>query len=90
MKKIIKDIIGGVSIIASIPLGLYVGLWLMFIKPILDTCHAFDNGTLTGMIIAITIIKCVFSGTIGGMIVWVFAKIGVALLNHDTKRRHHV
>ena len=58
-----KKLIGVVIIIASIMGGVYFGGWLLFVKPILAACAAFDAGILTStLIIASTvglIIVCV-------------------------------
>lgn len=45
--------------------GLYVGGWLMFIKPILAAAAAYDAGVLTGMIIAVTTLKCILATSVG-------------------------
>jgi len=58
MKKIIAIVVG----VAGIALGLYLGVWLLCVSPILEACRHFDNGTLTGIIIGNTIIKCCFAG----------------------------
>lgn len=71
MKKIICNLI----IIIGVVLGLYVGGWLMFIKPILDATKAFNKGTLTGLMIICTIIKCFFAELVGLFIAYVFCKI---------------
>lgn len=70
-----KKLIGVVIIIASIAGGLYLGGWILFIKPILAACAAFDTGTLTSTVIAITILKCIFASAAGV----VSAYIGVAI-----------
>ena len=71
MKKIIEVVI----IIASIAGGIYLGGWILFIKPILAACVAFDTGMLTSRIIVITILKCIFASAAGV----VSAYIGVAI-----------
>ena len=57
--------------IASIAAGLYVGGWHMFIQPILEAGKHFDAGTLTGVIIATTALKCIFASAVGTMIVYI-------------------
>ena len=76
-----KNIIGAVIIILSWVLALYVGLWEMFIKPIIDSCIAFDNGTLTGVMVGITVLKCIFASGVAGAILWIGNRIGLILLN---------
>lgn len=71
----VKAVVGVVLMVLGIIGGIYVGGWLMFIQPILDACHHFDAGTLTGTIVGVTVLKCVFSGTVG----WVIAAIGMGL-----------
>lgn len=70
MKKFSK-IIHWISIVASAVVSLYVGGWLMFIQPILEACEHFDAGTLTGAIIGTTVLKCIFAGTVGGIVYYV-------------------
>lgn len=51
----------------------------MFIHPILEVCKAFDAGTLTGMMIGIAVLKCIFAGAIGSGIAYVGIMIGSLL-----------
>lgn len=83
MKKfigVLKKFIGALLMIAGVFGGLYVGGWLMFIKPIIEACKAFDTGTLTGMIIGITVLKCIFASTVGGIIAYVGCRVGTVLV----------
>ena len=70
-----KKLIGVVIIIASIVGAIYLGGWILFIKPILDACSAFDAGTLTSTVIVITILKCLFASAVAVVI----ATFGVAI-----------
>lgn len=70
-----KIIMGWSVLIGSIVCGLYVGGWMMFIQPIIEACKAFDAGTLTGLIVGTTVLKCVFASAVGGIIVWIGAVI---------------
>lgn len=74
-----KIIIGWVIFVASVIGGLYVSGWLMFVKPIIDVCRHFDAGTLTGTIVGITILKCVFASVVGAIIVKIGSMIASAL-----------
>lgn len=78
-----KKALGILLIIGSIVGGLYVGGWLMFIQPVIETCKAFDNGTLTGTIVGITLLKCLFGSTVGGLIAWVGNIVGMLLISSD-------
>lgn len=68
MKKISKAI-HWIIFAAGIVGGLYVGGWLMFIQPILEACQHFDAGTLTGLIIGTTVLKCAFASAVSGLII---------------------
>lgn len=57
--------------------GLYVGGWIMFIQPILEACKVFDSGLLTGTIVGITILKCIFASFVG----WIIFTIGYCISN---------
>lgn len=74
-----KYIIGWIVLIGSVVCGVYVGGWLMFIQPIIEACKAFDAGTLTGLIVGTTVLKCIFASTVGALIVWIGSSIATAL-----------
>lgn len=59
--------------------GAYVGGWLMFIKPIMDCCKAFDAGALTALMVGVSIIKCFFAGAVGGLIAYIGTNIGILI-----------
>ena len=80
MKQKAKKILGVLLIIFGIFGGLYVGVYSMFIQPIIEACKAFDAGNLTGMIIGTTILKCIFAGAVGSIILYVCCKLGVWLM----------
>jgi len=74
-----KNFISKCVIFLSCIAGVYVGGWLMFIKPILNCCTMFDTGTLTGYIVGITILKCIFATTVGVFIAWAGTMIGIII-----------
>jgi hypothetical protein len=76
----LRVLLGLLLIAIGVILALYVGGWLLFIKPILAACAAYDTGTLTGVIVGKTVLKCIFASEIGGFIAWIFAVIGVAIM----------
>lgn len=76
MRKVIENILVVVTIIAS----LYVGGWLMFIHPIIELCNHYDANTLTGTIIGMTILKCVFASSVGMIIFYAGAFVN-SLIN---------
>jgi hypothetical protein len=77
-----KDMLFWITIIIGIILGIYVGGWLLFIKPIVVACAAYDAGTLTGSMIGWTIIKClVFAPIAAKVIMNVALTIAKAILD---------
>lgn len=75
-----RKILGVIIAITGIGLGLYVGGWLMFIKPIIACCMAFDAGALTGTMVGWTVIKCIFASFIGSIIGYVGILIGATVI----------
>ena len=57
-------------LIVSIIVGVYVGSWLMFVQPIIEACKHFDAGTLTGLMVGTTVLKCFFAGTVCGIVIY--------------------
>lgn len=74
-----RKFLGNLLIIMSILCGVYVGGWLMFVQPIIEACKAFDAGTLTGLIVGITVLKCFFAGTVGTVIVYFGTLLGAVI-----------
>lgn len=58
--------------------SVYVGGWIMLLKPIQGTIAAYTLGTLTLSQLIVTIIKCIFSLTAAGFI-WC---VGYIVSNH--------
>ena len=52
----------------------------MFIHPIVEICRSFDAGTLTGLMVGITVLKCIFAGSVGVLIFSIFYLIGSILI----------
>jgi len=77
----IKNILGIALIVVGILLGLYVGLWVMFIGGIMGLASGFDLHTLTATLIGINVIKIFLAGFVGWMIAYVGITIGALLLN---------
>lgn len=53
----------------------------MFIQPILEACQAFDAGTLTGVTVGITVLKCIFASAVGWFIAYVGMAVGGLILD---------
>lgn len=75
-----KRIIGIIFVFLGVFSGLYVGGWLMFVKPIIDAYVAFDNGTLTGLIVGTTVLKCLFASLVGCVLYCIGFVIGKTLI----------
>lgn len=65
------------AIIVGIVLSIYAGGWLLFIKPVISVCAAYDAGTLTGSMIGWTIIKCLVFAPIAAKVIMSVA-LGIA------------
>ena len=72
-----KETLFWTVIIVGIALGIYTGGWLLFIKPIIAVCAAYDAGTLTGSMIGWTIIKCLVFAPIAAKVIMSVA-LGIA------------
>ena len=64
-------------IIVGIALSIYAGGWLLFIKPVIVVCAAYDAGTLTGSMIGWTIIKCLVFAPIAAKVI-MSVSLGIA------------
>lgn len=78
-----RGIIAIIIWVIGAALGLYVGGWLMFVKPIITCCAAFDAGTLTGMMIGTSVLKCIFGSAIGGTIFLICHVIAMLLVTKN-------
>lgn len=74
-----KNVIGILVAIIGIVGGLYIGGWLMFIQPIMEACQHFDAGTLTGVIVGATVLKCIFASAVGSVIAYVGVFLGAII-----------
>lgn len=74
-----RQILAALIFILGLVAAFYFGGWLMFIKPIIGCCKAFDGGTLTAMMIGTTVIKCIFASVVASICVWVGGVIAAVL-----------
>lgn len=77
-----KEAIGSLVYILTIFFAIYVGSWLMFIKPIIFVCLAIDAGTLTGMLVGTCIVKVLLSSTVTKLILEFGVEIMKSLLEN--------
>lgn len=66
-------------LIAGIVAATYLGGFVLFAKPILACCSAFDEGTLTGMMIGITFLKCCVASIVASVCLFVSTLISQLL-----------
>lgn len=73
--------------IIGLALGFYIGVYLMLIKPIYDVCVAYDNANLTAVMFGVALLKCLFSGKVAGIIIYIGLEISFAL-DPEERARH--
>jgi hypothetical protein len=78
-----KKVIGILIIILGYVLALYVGLWLLFILPIIDIAKHIDAGKITAMMIVINVIKILLASVVGGVIAYIGTFVGSFLIESD-------
>lgn len=78
--KMIKEVLGIVCVVGSILGGIYIGGWLMFLQPIFEVAAAIDGGTVTAMLIAITVIKCLLASFVATVVMYIGVLIGALII----------
>ena len=76
MREVIVYLIMLISILA----GLYVGGWLMFIKPIKKVSKVIEDGTVTRFMVVITVLKSFLSVSVGCTTYYICLWIGSLFL----------
>lgn len=74
-----RNVLAVLIFIAGVLLACYVGVWVLFIKPILAACAAFDAGTLTATVLGVTVIKCLLASVVSSLIITVASVIAKIL-----------
>lgn len=69
-RSTLRAVIAVLVFIVGIILAAYIGGCILFIKPIIACCIAFDSGTLTAFMIGTTVIKALLAGTVASLIIW--------------------
>lgn len=77
--KIVKKIIGWSIILSSCLAGIYVGGWLLMLKPIYGLCVSISHGNVTIVQIIIAFIKCVFSSSVAWILAYTGSVIGAVI-----------
>jgi len=76
-----KKVLGVIFIILGVVIGLYVGMWLLLILPIIDICQHIDANTITATLVGINAIKILLSSFIGYFIFATLYAIGIVLMD---------
>ena len=76
----VRTVLGVLIMVVGFALAGYIGIWEMFIGPIIDACKHFDAGTLTGLMVGKTIIKCIFASTVSSLIAWLSYFVGMSII----------
>ena len=76
----VRTVLGILIMVVGFAIAGYMGIWEMFIGPIIDACKHFDAGTLTGLIIGKTVIKCIFASTVSSLIAWLSYFVGMSII----------
>lgn len=79
-KSNIKIAIAVIIFFLSIAAAVYFGVWMMFIRPIIGCCVAFDAGNLTAIKVGITVIECLFASTVAAIIIAIGSAISKIFL----------
>ena len=65
---------GWMCLLAGSLLAIYVGIWLMIIKPLMQLYLSYRAGKLYTMMVVVALVKCGLSLTVGGTI-WLIGYI---------------
>lgn len=98
MKKRWKVILAAACYIFGVFASIYIGGWLMLVKPVRLLMYAYGTGTLSVRLLVSCIVKIVLSTTVAGL-VWCVGYIGCnyfkgtedeydRLLRQELERRH--
>ncbi|GFI25207.1 hypothetical protein IMSAGC012_00314 [Lachnospiraceae bacterium] len=68
MSRNLKILLASAVYLLGFAVSIYVGGWIMLLKPIRGTIAAYTLGTLTFPQLAIAVIKCISSMTVTGLI----------------------
>ena len=71
-----RNAIGWTLIALGALLGLYVGVWVLFIGGIMGIASAIDLGTVTGILVTTNILKIIFAGLGGYLCFFIPALVG--------------
>lgn len=82
-----RKLAGVALILLGVVLGLYVGLYLMFIGGIVQIVGAFGKDPISGWDIAWGIVRVIFSGAVGEGCALFVAILGAAMCDSSRRSR---
>ena len=71
-----KKILGWILIVGGVVLGLYVGLYVLFIGGIIGIIEELKSKDIDSMVIALDVCKLIFATPIGGLVAMLFVMPG--------------
>lgn len=75
-----RALLGIILILAGVALGIYLGLWLMFVGGIIAIVNAIQADPINGSTIAWGIVRIIFASFIGGISAMVLIIPGYKLI----------
>ena len=78
-----KKVLGVLMILLGVGLGLYIGVWVMFVGGIAGMVEIIQSNNFESMEIAKNVAKVVFAGAVGGIVAQLLIIPGYVLLNGE-------
>lgn len=91
MKKY-YSVIGRLIMVIGILFGTYLGGWLLLLQPLTTIVVAINSDTLTGWLLFVSCVKCVFAPFVGLMVAYTIALIATYFLtetNYEERKEHN-
>ena len=85
-------VIGRLIMIVGILFGTYLGGWLLLLKPLTTIVVAINNHTLTGWLLFVSSLKCIFAPFVGVMVAYTIALIATYFLteaDYEERKEHN-
>lgn len=76
-----RNLVGGLIVIASILLGLYVGIIWCIVQPICQIGDAISNNTLTFWLVFWEVLKFIFRGFLSGIVIYLGVFVGCLIVS---------
>ena len=82
-----RTLLGVFLILCGVIIGLYLGVWVMFVGGIIDLINQFKAPELNAMRVAIGIVKIVFANFVGWLSAMIFIFPGFAMIDVEKIQR---